>query len=846
MTLNFRLDLTLDNKFAVRYSSILRNENILFLYAAEIKHQRGTLNLDTTIHNYTTHEYLRDENHGGGLILWTKKQTGAAVRPWSPKQDAPEWMNSERSWIVLQFGTHKIACCGLYLRTESPQNSENFKQNEQILQQLSKEKQDLEEQGYIVSLLGDFNARITPDDHFTFTKYPHKANNNGGLLNNFAKSNGLYCMNPMKWKNKAEESYTYQRDLGIRYDRSIIDYGLGTMEAISLTTSFTIQDSSDFSVESDHSSLLWEFDVELLNHKVKVELIRNPLKKIRKWQSYTKILESRLSTGRVDFDGMTSVEQANYLTTEFCKAGTSVIPTTTPNQAKKARQSAKLLKLLAKSKSARRSLKIYPDKTDQEFTELKLRAKSASVKAKTQYYKESFNTKRKVKLLLNKKGPKAQKLFWELTNPKPRKSSGIEALESNGILTTNPAEMNELVETFFETKFKTVLNKEEIEWSLPDMSKLGEHEKRMDEITAEALMEPITLTELSVTLDKLDTSKAEGMDGITNEMLRNTGPVARQKLLEMLNNTMISGRIPDSWKEGDVALILKKPPQTDISNYRPITLISCISKLVTKILAQRISLAVEKDDLMGPEQNGFRANRSCSDNIFILNSILEMNKSKKKLSYLIFVDLKEAYDRVDRNILFARLQQLKFPDKLIAFLRNYYFQDNISTSSTGERSRKQYQQRGLRQGCNLSSVLFIIYVAELARRVKTSGHGVKLESGEVVGILLFADDIILIANTPESLERLKGVLETWCSDYKMVVSVSKTNVISPDEEYTCSVSSTGDCEADAIAQVESYKYLGVQQYLETHRTSRHKGEDMLKRANIYKNVILSSRKFLPD
>ena len=73
--------------------------------------------------------------------------------------------------------------------------------------------------------------------------------------------------------------------------------------------------------------------------------------------------------------------------------------------------------------------------------------------------------------------------------------------------------------------------------------------------------------------------------------------------------------------------------------------------------------AVEKNYLIGPEQSGFRANRSCSDNTFILNSILEMNKSKRKLSYLLFVDLKEAYDRVDRNILFARLQQLKFPDK---------------------------------------------------------------------------------------------------------------------------------------------------------------------------------------
>ena len=126
-------------------------------------------------------------------------------------------------------------------------------------------------------------------------------------------------------------------------------------------------------------------------------------------------------------------------------------------------------------------------------------------------------------------------------------------------------------------------------------------------------------------------------------------------------------------------MVFKKPPQTDIGNYCPITLISCISKLITKILAKRISLAVEKNDLIGPEQSGFRAKRSCSDNTFILNSILEMNKSKRKLSYLLLVDLKEAYDRVDRNILFARLQQLKFPDKLISFLRNYYFQDNIWT-----------------------------------------------------------------------------------------------------------------------------------------------------------------------
>ena len=70
-------------------------------------------------------------------------------------------------------------------------------------------------------------------------------------------------------------------------------------------------------------------------------------------------------------------------------------------------------------------------------------------------------------------------------------------------------------------------------------------------------------------------------------------------------------------------------------------------------MAKRVSESIEVEDIIRPEQNGFRPNRSCSDNTFILNTILELNKSRKKLSYLLFVDLKEAYDRVDRNILFA-------------------------------------------------------------------------------------------------------------------------------------------------------------------------------------------------
>ena len=134
---------------------------------------------------------------------------------------------------------------------------------------------------------------------------------------------------------------------------------------------------------------------------------------------------------------------------------------------------------------------------------------------------------------------------------------------------------------------------------------------------------------MRINIDDLDTSKAEGMDYVTNAMLKNTWPAAREKLLEMYNNIMISGQTPDSWKEGYIALILKKPPNTNINNYRPITLISCVSKLWTKIMAKRVSESIEVEDIIGPEQNGFRPNRSCSDSTFILNTILELNKSRK-------------------------------------------------------------------------------------------------------------------------------------------------------------------------------------------------------------------------
>ena len=223
------------------FINIDRDKKIIFLFASEVKQQRNMVNLGTDIEDFSTHECLRENSATGGIVLWTRQNTGKAVRPWYPEEEAPAWMSSERVWVVMEDNITRIACCGVYLRTESPKSSTFFKNNEELLSQLLREKIELEHNGYQVCFLGDFNARISPDMRFDFQQYPHAANNNGTLVNNFANTTNLYCMNPMSWNGVVEEQFTYQRDLGIRYDRSIIDYGIATPAAISLTTRFSVQ-----------------------------------------------------------------------------------------------------------------------------------------------------------------------------------------------------------------------------------------------------------------------------------------------------------------------------------------------------------------------------------------------------------------------------------------------------------------------------------------------------------------------------------------------------------------------------------------------------------------------------
>ena len=804
---------------------------------SEAKQQRGACSLPIMISGFEAIECLRPSSATGGIIVWIKKGSGKAVRRWeSTAADAPTWMSSERVWILMEDEKAKVACCAVYMRVNSPINSDFHKQNKELLDQITEEIREIRGNGYVVNIIGDFNARVSANENFNFVNYPHHHNENGTLLMNFAAFNDLYCLNPMTWNGRATEVFTFQRDLGVRVVRSLIDYSLGCVGAVAITSSFKVSDEAGIAIESDHSTLVWRFNMK---HAVDNPVIKqkNILRYIKNWDVFKQILEDRLANRQDAFKEMTVAEQERFLVDQMKKVGSSVCP---GKQSKKEENffSSRLRSILEKKKRVRATLKRMDDQNSAAFQIQRKKARELAAEARKQHFHDSLKKKKRMKALLSSKSKRAQKLFWSILNKKPRGSSSIEALVQGGRIITCPRRMNAIIEQFFQVKFNTTFKQEEVKYdNIPEV-KLGIPEKSLSDSNGHEMMSPVTPKELDDTITSLQSDKAEGQDGITNEMLKNTGVQARKMILDMFNNIMAGGLVPPDWKVGDVVLVLKKPPQTDVSNYRPITLISCVSKLLTKILAKRLSAAVDKEDIIGPEQNGFRASRSCSDNIFILNTILEINKSKKLLSHLLFVDLKEAYDRVDRGILLQKLRQLNIPKTFINFLENYYFLDNISTEATGIRTAPQYQKRGLRQGCNLSSVLFILYLSELSRRMRESGIGARLPDGSIVNILLFADDIIILGRTTGELEQLRGILERWCEDFRMTVSAAKTNVITPDKDYVCQLNDRITKESEIIGHVSSYKYLGIHQFSTNRKTASYKGETMISKANMYKDVIL--------
>ncbi|KAK2578452.1 hypothetical protein KPH14_012258, partial [Odynerus spinipes] len=257
----------------------------------------------------------------------------------------------------------------------------------------------------------------------------------------------------------------------------------------------------------------------------------------------------------------------------------------------------------------------------------------------------------------------------------------------------------------------------------------------------------IEMTELNIVLKRLKVKKTPGPDGITNEFYKYLPENMKEVLLKIMNKAINTEEIPSSWETSNTIMLFKKGNKHDPNNYRGITLANSITKLFTAIIARRINIWTKSCDILPEGQPGFRTNRSCEDNVFVLGSKIAKALAKPKgKTYLLFVDFKKAFDSVWHSILWYKLHKAGISSQLLRTIRNLYKQANTQIKTDKNKKTGNIKiNKGVLQGDSLSPTLFSLMIHDIDKYFEENGHNRIIKDME---ILLFADDLVIIASNP--------------------------------------------------------------------------------------------------
>ena len=321
--------------------------------------------------------------------------------------------------------------------------------------------------------------------------------------------------------------------------------------------------------------------------------------------------------------------------------------------------------------------------------------------------------------------------------------------------------------------------------------------------------QPFTIEEINKICNQLKIGKAVGPDMIPNEVLKNIG--LRELMLSFLNYCFLNNVIPSTWRSATIAPIPKsasKDPCVPL-NYRGISLLSCIYKMYSSVLNLRLTLHCEENSYIVDEQNGFRSQRSCQDHIYVLSTIIRNRKVTGHGTFCAFIDFKKAFDWVNRDLLLYKLSTLyNVHGRLFNTLSTIYSMSNSCLRLNGQLTESFNVSSGVRQGDVMSPTLFSMFLNDLATGIKELNCGIQINE-LVISILLYADDIVLIAPTEESLQKMLNFVSDWCRKWRMAVNTDKTKMIHFRKKSTPQTTYDFQLGSDSVEKVSCYKYLGV-------------------------------------
>ena len=306
-------------------------------------------------------------------------------------------------------------------------------------------------------------------------------------------------------------------------------------------------------------------------------------------------------------------------------------------------------------------------------------------------------------------------------------------------------------------------------------------------------------------IQQLKNKKSVGLDGISVKILKMSKEVIIRPICYLINKSITSGIVPKKWKVAKIVPLHKKGDKANPNNYRPISILPCLSKILERVVQKQLVEHLNKNNLLTIEQSGFRPKHSTATALIKVTDEWLKSIDDGKFTGAVFVDLQKAFDLVNIQCLLNKLLQIGITGTPLKWFENYLSNRKIATCIGSCISEELSIGLGVPQGSILGPLLFIIFINDLPSVFDSCK------------VHLYADDTVIYFSNKNpqmvqsTLNKELILLNKWMNKNKLKVNYDKTVCMLIGNRHMLQNFDRLDLCLNGykISQVKTFKYLGL-------------------------------------
>ena len=304
---------------------------------------------------------------------------------------------------------------------------------------------------------------------------------------------------------------------------------------------------------------------------------------------------------------------------------------------------------------------------------------------------------------------------------------------------------------------------------------LNNFNKSIDEDDKVPLEREITVNEVKAAIARLSNQKSPGSDGLTSEYYKMFVNELAPILQKLYKKAYENHCLPYSLNEAIIKLLPKKNNAERIEDWRPISLINTDFKILAIIITQRLQPALSK--IIGEDQTAHLKNRNAHTNISITRDLIDLANSKKETMAIISTDFEKAFDRVDRTFMHKLLKKIGIPQNIRDYITIIYHETTAKININGFITRSFTTNRGVRQGCPLSALLYILVLEVMLEMIRNDNTLQSPKIGNITYRLgAFADDVTIFLKNDTAMH-LERIIIKFCIGTQFKLNPDKTKIL---------------------------------------------------------------------